>query len=59
MVKIIINIYDLTVLTFCIQAVHHRLNYVQFGLDGEVDEIGVYQNVVRWTKLSIVLEEQT
>ena len=29
------------VLTFCIQTIHHRLNNVQFGFDGEVDEIGV------------------
>lgn len=45
-------------LTFCIEAVHHRLNDVQFGLDGEVDEICVDKNVVWWTKLSVVLEEQ-
>ncbi len=56
---ILINTYHLAkVLTFCIQAIHHRLNDVQLGLDGEVDEIGVDQNVVWWAELSIVLEEQ-
>lgn len=46
------------VLTFCIQAIHHRLNNVQFGFDGKIDEIGVDYNVVWWTKLRVVLEEQ-
>lgn len=29
------------VLTFGVEAIHHRLNNVQFGLDREVDKIGV------------------
>ena len=32
----------LILLTFGREAVHHALNYVQFVLDGEVDEIGVH-----------------
>lgn len=46
------------ILTFCIQTIHHRLNNVQFGLDREIDKVGVNQDVVWWSKLSIVLEEQ-
>lgn len=45
-------------LTFCIQTIHHRLNNVQFGLDREIDKIGVNQDVIRWSELSIVLEKQ-
>lgn len=47
------------ILTFGVQAVHHWLNYVEFSLDGEVDEIGVDKDMIRGTKLSVVLEEQT
>lgn len=31
----------MVILTFGVQTIHHRLNNVQFGLDREVDEIGV------------------
>lgn len=50
--------YPQYLLTFCIQTIHHRLNNVQFGLDREIDKVGVNQDVVWWSKLSIVLEEQ-
>ena len=43
---------------FGIQAVHHRLNNVQLVLYREVDEVCVHKDVVGWTKLSVVLEEQ-
>lgn len=44
-------------LTFCIQTIHHRLNNVQFGLDRKIDKVGVNQDMVWWSKLSIVLEK--
>lgn len=34
-------------LTLSIEAVHHRLHKVQLGFDGEVDEVGIHQDVVR------------
>lgn len=46
------------ILTFGIKAVHHRLNNVQFGLDGEVYKVCVNQNVVWWAKLSVVLKKE-
>ena len=41
MIILINTSYWKMVFTFGIQTIHHRLNNVQFGLDGEVDEIGV------------------
>lgn len=46
-------------LTLSIEAVHHRLHKVQLGFDGEVDEVGIHQDVVRRPQLCVVLEEQT
>ena len=45
-------------LTFCIETVHHALHNVQLVLNGEVDEVGVNQNVVGWSQLCVILEEQ-
>lgn len=45
-------------LTFGIKAIHHRLNNVEFGLDGKIYEVGINKNVVWWAKLSVVLEKQ-
>ena len=42
---------------FCIEGVHHVLDDVHLVLDGEVDEVGVNQDVERGSKLSVVLEE--
>lgn len=44
--------------TLRVQAVHHPLHQVNLILDGEVDEVGVHENVVRWTERGVVLEEQ-
>lgn len=46
-------------LTLGVEAVHHGLHQVQLGFDGEVDEVGVHQDVVRRPELRVVLEEQT
>uniref|UniRef100_A0A8D8XPR7 Uncharacterized protein n=1 Tax=Cacopsylla melanoneura TaxID=428564 RepID=A0A8D8XPR7_9HEMI len=32
--------------TFCIQAVHHTLKNVQLVFDGEVDKVGIHQDMV-------------
>lgn len=45
-------------LTFRIQAVHHGLYNIQFILYGEVDKIGVNQNIIWRSKLSVVLKKQ-
>ena len=42
----------------CIEGVHHVLDDVHLVLDGEVDEVGVDQDVERGAKLSVVLEEE-
>ena len=44
-------------LTFSIQAVHHCCDNVQFHLDGEVDEVGVNEDVERRSKLRVVGKE--
>ena len=41
----------------CIKAVHHGLNNVHFVFDGEVDEIGIDENVEGWPKCGVVLQE--
>lgn len=41
---------------FCKQAVHHRLVDLQLVLDRKVDEVRIKNNLVRRSKLSIVLE---
>lgn len=43
---------------FGVQAVHHVLDDVQFIFDAVVHEIRVDQNVVWWTQLGVVLEEE-
>lgn len=45
-------------LTFCVKTVHHALHDIQLVLNGEVDEVGVNENVVRWSQLCVILEEQ-
>ena len=42
----------------CIEGVHHVLDDVHLILDGEVDEVGIDQDVERGAKLSVVLEEE-
>ena len=42
-----------------IESVHHVLDDVHLVLDGEVDEVGVDQDVKRRPKLSVVLEEKS
>ena len=44
--------------TLCIETVHHGLHHVQLVLDGEVDEVGVHQDVVRGAQLGVILEKQ-
>ena len=46
------------VLTFSIETVHHSLHDIYFVLDGEVDEVGIDEDVVGWTEIGVVLEEQ-
>ena len=41
-----------------VEGVHHILDNVHLVLDGEVDEVGVDQNVERRPKLGVVLEEE-
>ena len=41
----------------CIKAVHHGLNNVHFVFDGEVDEIGIDENVEGWPKGGVVLQK--
>ena len=41
-----------------VEGVHHVLDNVHLVLDGEVDEVGVDQNVERRPKLGVVLEEE-
>lgn len=43
--------------TFCKQAIHHLLVNVQFVTDGKVDEVGVQEDVVGWSKCLIELKE--
>ena len=45
--------------TLGVQAVHHALYNVHLVFDGEVDEVGVDQNVERRPKLGVVLEEES
>lgn len=40
------------------EAVHHRPNDVHFVSDGEVDEVGIDQDVVGGAQLGVVLEEE-
>ena len=35
-----------------------RKSWPDLVLDGEIDEVGIHQHLVRWTQLSVVLEEQ-
>lgn len=42
----------------CIEGVHHVLDDVHLVLDGEVDEVGVDQDVERGPKLGVILEEE-
>jgi hypothetical protein len=44
--------------TLCIEAIHHSLNNVDLVLDRKVDEVRINKNMVRWSKLLVVLEEQ-
>lgn len=46
------------VLTLSIKTVHHALYDIQFVLEGEVDEVGIQEDVVWWTELRVVLEKQ-
>lgn len=39
------------------QTIHHRLVNLQLVLDREVDKVGIYENMVRRSQLSVVLEE--
>ena len=48
----------LRALTFSIETVHHALHDVYFVLDGEVNEVGVDEDVVRRAEVGVVLEEQ-
>ena len=41
----------------CIEGVHHVLDDVHLVLDGEVDKVGVHQDVERGSQLGVVLEE--
>lgn len=50
--------YSKIKLTFSIEAVHHRLNYVQFVFNGKIDKVGIEKNVIRRSKLLIVFEKQ-
>mmetsp|Transcript_43631 Transcript_43631/g.110062 ORF Transcript_43631/g.110062 Transcript_43631/m.110062 type:complete len:301 (-) Transcript_43631:16-918(-) len=43
--------------TFSVKAIHHGLDDFKFVLDGEVDEVGIYDDVVRWTKRIVVAEK--
>ena len=41
-----------------VEGVHHVLDDVHLVLDGEVDEVGVDQDVERGPKLGVILEEE-
>ena len=45
-------------LTLCVETVHHAGDDVDLVLDGEVDEVGVDEDVVGRAELHVVLEEQ-
>ncbi len=49
---------DMRPLTLRIQTIQHALDNVQLVLDGEVDEVGVQEDVVGRAELRVVLEEQ-
>ena len=42
-----------------VEGVHHVLDNVHLVLDGEVDEVGVDQDVERGPKLGVILEEES
>ena len=44
--------------TLRVQTVHHGLDQLKLILNGKVDEVGVDDDVVRWTERSVVLEEE-
>ena len=39
------------------KTIHHTLVDFQLILDAEIDKVGIYQHIVRWTQLFIVLEK--
>ena len=45
--------------TFSVKAVHHGFYNIQLVFYGEVDKVGVHQNVVWRAQLCVVLEEQS
>lgn len=44
--------------TFCVQAIHHTANELQFILYAEVDEVRINKHTIRRCKSSIVLKEE-
>lgn len=47
-----------TVRTFGVETVHHSANEFKLILQTEVDEVGVDEDAVWWTKGSIMRQEQ-
>ena len=45
--------------TLGVQAVHHALDNVHLVFDGEVDEVGVHEDVEGRPQLGVVLEEES
>ena len=45
--------------TLGVQTVHHALDDVHLVLDGEVDEVGVHEDVKGRPELSVILEEES
>lgn len=45
--------------TQCIGHVQALLYIADLVLDGEVDEVGVHQDLIWWSQLAVVLEKQS